>query len=72
MNCNLVIYQASEFYLSEEISIIMFANIPQLPYIKSLVIISMTFQINSEKQKQTNPQEKPYLQKKRNQPETWV
>lgn len=48
----------------------MFANIPQLPYIKSLVIISMTFQINSEKQKQTNPQEKPYPQKKRNQPET--
>lgn len=42
----------------------MFADIPQLSYIKSLVSISMTFQINSEKQKQTNPQEKPYLQKK--------
>lgn len=36
----------------------MFADKPQLSYIKSLVIISMTFQINSENHKTT--QEKTY------------
>lgn len=52
VNCSLVIYQASELYMSEEMSTIAFAHIPQLSYVK-VTGISVTFQINSEKQKQT-------------------
>lgn len=49
VNCNLVIYQASDLHVSEEMSIITFADILHLSYIKLLVSISMAFQINSEK-----------------------
>lgn len=52
VNCSLVIYQAREFYVSEEMSTIAFAHIPQPSYVK-VTGISVTFQLNSEKQKQT-------------------